>query len=51
MTGPSDRLAWMVAGGLLAGLALVGGLIPRAWQEDAARDAAPDTEFFAVALA
>ncbi len=51
MTGRSDRLAWAVAVGLLACVALVGGLIVEGWSEEGHRGPAPGTQFFVVALA
>lgn len=51
MTGHSDPRAWAVALGLLACLALVGGVIAESWQDEAHRVPAQGTEFFAVALA
>lgn len=51
MTGRSDRLAWAVAVGLLAIVALAGGLIAESWREDAQRAPAPKAQFFVVALA
>jgi len=51
MTGRSDRLAWAVAVGLLACLALAGGLIVERGSEQSQRAPAPSTQFFVVALA
>ncbi|WP_164549374.1 hypothetical protein [Tsuneonella rigui] len=51
MTKRRDRLAWTVALSLLAGVALVGGLIVEAWRDDAQPAPSPRTQFFLVALA
>jgi hypothetical protein len=51
MTGRSDRLAWTVAIGLLACIALVAGLIVESGPEGTRHAPAPSTQFFAVALA
>jgi hypothetical protein len=51
MTGRNDRLAWVAAAGLLACVALVGGLIVEGCGEEGGRAPAPSAQFFAVALA
>ena len=51
MTGRSDRLACAVAAGLLACLALAGGLIEARGNESTHRSPAPTEQFFVVALA
>ena len=51
MTRPSDRLAWALAIGLLACVALMGALIVERGRDEAHRPPAPGTQFFAVALA
>jgi hypothetical protein len=40
-----------VAAGLLASVALIGGLMAERWREEAQRGPAPSSQFFAVALA
>ena len=51
MTKHGDRVAWAVAIGLLACLALLGGLLAQSGRDQARRAPAPTTPFFAVTLA